>query len=303
MLAMDINSLTISPDLFYSKNPTETWKPRCLSKITPNILTEISKNKPTKSSKNTDKKVVKRKVFKKFKGPQLGRIEKVRNSFVKRKLIKKTNVGGVLPQRYNNNNVVKPVTKKEEIKLQKEIKAQEEEIQKRRYVDENRVLKAKRRKGSGFKFFKSKNADGEQENESEDSDSELVPEIRDFTPTSSADTSRVEQTSNLVIDPEAFEDDLEPETDSSLIESLLHNLEKPEYKTPQKEQEAFSLDSLIGTLEGNEAEEEKKQPKVKFLGFGSNQLQIDAGQSKFGLVECKECGFSYNVSSKFLQVS
>lgn len=286
---MDISNLTIPPDLFYSKNPSETWKPRCLSKITPTQVRKEVAKKPLK----------KRKVFKKFNGPQLGRIEKVHNKFIKKKLIKKKL--GVLKEikQISNNNVVKLPTKKEETKLQKAIKAKEEEIKKRLYIDENRVVKAKRRKGSGFKFFKSKNGQEEEEKEPEESDDDLVPEIRDYTPPSSADTSRIvqknlEKTKNFVVDPEAFEDDAEPEIDGTIIESLLQNLEE----TPVKQ--AFTLDSLIGTLEGTGSEEaekeQKKQPKPKFMGFGDNQLQIDAGQTKFGLVECKECGFSYNVS-------
>jgi N-acetyltransferase len=35
---------------------------------------------------------------------------------------------------------------------------------------------------------------------------------------------------------------------------------------------------------------------TKFFGFGHNQLQIDAGQKKFGITECKDCGLNYNTN-------
>ena len=305
---MDISNLTIPPNLFYSKNPTETWKPRCLSKITPIQISEATKKIQSKTSV---KIVKKRKVFKRFSGPQLGRIDKVRKAFVKKKLIQKKT--GILQEKSadNNNiatkNIAKLPTKKEEIQLQKEIKLKDQEILKRIYVDENSKVKAKRRKASGFKFFKSKNSeDAEEEHSLEERENELVPEIRDFTPTSSADTSlasekKTENISNLVV--EAFEDDAEPVFDGTIIESLLQNLDEDEGETEEeqtKSEAEYTLDSLIGTLEGVEDEEPKievkKKLKVKLMGLGNNQLQIDAGQSKFGLVECKECGFSYNVS-------
>lgn len=303
---MDISNLTIPPNLFYSKNPAETWKPRCLSKITPIKISESTKKKQSKTSA---KIVKKRKVFKRFSGPQLGRIEKVRNAFVKKKLIKKKTA--ILQEKSaDNNNIAKLPTKKEEIQLQKEIKLQDQEILKRIYVDENHKAKAKRRKGSGFKFFKSKNsedAEGE-EHRSEEIESELVPEIRDFPPPSSADTSQAyEQKTENILNLEAFEDDAEPVIDGTIIESLLQNLDEGEAEAEKEKTQSdpeYTLDSLIGTLEGVESEEPKievkKQLKTKLMGLGNNQLQIDAGQSKFGLVECKECGFSYNVGLESL---
>ena len=304
---MDISNLTIPPNLFYSKNPNETWKPRCLSKITPIQITEATKKKQSKISEKVAKK---RKVFKRFSGPQLGRIEKVRNIFDKKKLIKKKTA--ILQEKSaDNNNITKLPTKKEEIQLQKEIKVQDLEILKRIHVDENHKLKAKRRKGSGFKFFKSKNSEDaeEEEHQSGEHESELVSEIRDFTPPSSANTSQVDdlKTTNRqdenVQELETFEDDTEQVIDGTIIESLLQNLEEGEAEAEEKEiqsEAGYTLESLIGTLEGVESEEPKikvkKQLKPKLKGLGSNQLQIDAGQSKFGLVECKECGFSYNVS-------
>ena len=304
---MDISNLTIPPNLFYSKNPNETWKPRCLSKITPIQITEATKKKQSKISEKVAKK---RKVFKRFSGPQLGRIEKVRNIFDKKKLIKKKTA--ILQEKSaDNNNITKLPTKKEEIQLQKEIKVQDLEILKRIHVDENHKLKAKRRKGSGFKFFKSKNSEDaeEEEHQSGEHESELVSEIRDFTPPSSANTSQVDdlKTTNRqdenVQELETFEADTEQVIDGTIIESLLQNLEEGEAEAEEKEiqsEAGYTLESLIGTLEGVESEEPKikvkKQLKPKLKGLGSNQLQIDAGQSKFGLVECKECGFSYNVS-------
>lgn len=306
---MDISNLTIPPNLFYSKNPSETWKPRCLSKITPaQISKEVAKNKTTNSTKSARKR---KKPIKFANTPQLGRIGKVRNAFVKKKLLKKS---AVLKEKSTNNNnivIIKPPTKQEEHQLQKEIEQKEEEIKKRWYAKENLAATKKRRKGSNFKFFKSKNAQESFEKESSEDEDGLVPEIRDFTPTSSADTSRViqekpENTSKLVVDPEDFEDDCEPEIDGTIIESLLQNLDdvdtEVESHVKHPEQSVFSLDSLIGTLEGTGGEEQEPQVKnskplkLKYMGIGNNQMQIDAGQKKFGIVECKECGFSYNVS-------
>jgi len=84
------------------------------------------------------------------------------------------------------------------------------------------------------------------------------------------------------------------------IESLLENLEEDE--TPidpiklRSSPSLTSIDNLIYTLEKKPSEESIPARK-KFMGVGDNQLQIDAGQKKFGLVECKECGFQYNASS------
>lgn len=67
-------------------------------------------------------------------------------------------------------------------------------------------------------------------------------------------------------------------------------------------EEPSAMDTIeIETLKVSQADkkvsqEPMKKPKLKFMGLGDKQLQIDAGQKKFGLVECKECGFSYNVS-------
>lgn len=62
------------------------------------------------------------------------------------------------------------------------------------------------------------------------------------------------------------------------------------------------MDALINILEGNEESPPSTKASVtgvkqkKWLGMGNNQLQIDAGQDKFGIVECTECQFQYNTN-------
>lgn len=297
---MDISNLTITPDLFYPKNTSDTWKPRCLSKVP---STQIPKKKlEAVNTKNVKKR------FKKLmsNGPMLGRIGKIRNMGLKKNMLKKKAVvlkemsGNVIGLKKNNNNVKAP-TKQEEIKLLKHMKIMEKEAQERLFVDMNLNIKRKRSKGSSFKFFKSKNCQAEDEKESSLIDDDLVPEIQNYSPTSSAETSwKVQEKPRLIIDPEDFEDDCEPVIDGNVIESLLETLNdtNTSFKTSKMSQKTsvFSLDSLIETLEATGDKEAKKKPKVKFLGFGNNQLQIDAGQKNFGFAECKDCGFSYNVS-------
>ena len=58
------------------------------------------------------------------------------------------------------------------------------------------------------------------------------------------------------------------------------------------------IDDLESTTEYNDAvESTTNRSKSKYLGIGSNQMQIDAGQKHFGIKECKDCGFQYNVSN------
>jgi hypothetical protein len=280
---MNLDNLTIPPELFYSKTTNEkTWKPKTLTKIPIQIVKDFkSKIGHTK---------------RKFKvngghhgGPELGRIGKIKRKILRKK---KTKTSGVLKEKKSENSMIdnnssfRVRTKQEEREILKEIKAKEESIKKRLYnVDEN-LKKKTRARGSSFKFFKSKNS--QDEASSSDESDDLVPEIRDFNVTIQAEIHEPPQESF-----EAFEDDVDPDLDGTtlVIESLLKNLAK----TPRKEPESIeTLDSLIGTLEGTAIEAPAK-PKPKFMGLGENQLQIDAGQKKFGLVECKECGFSYNV--------
>ena len=108
-----------------------------------------------------------------------------------------------------------------------------------------------------------------------------------------------------------FEDDMEPEfnTDKVNIESLLEQLDgedsnglsqNNEQPTPQ------TLDSVIDILQSVGIQqlsspilngvERVPIKSSKFMGMGTRQLQLDAGQKKFGIVDCKECGLHYNVS-------
>lgn len=58
------------------------------------------------------------------------------------------------------------------------------------------------------------------------------------------------------------------------------------------------IDDLEATPEkADNVESTTNRPKSKYLGIGNNQMQIDAGQKNFGIKECKDCGFQYNVST------
>jgi hypothetical protein len=216
----------------------------------------------------------------------------------------------------NNNNSVKPPTKQEERATLKELKKQDESIKRSMY---SVAKKRKKSKGSSsFKFFKTKNASTEESSSSDESE-DLVPEIRDFPESKSspepkmkvpAKSPRKAYTSILM--DETFEDFADTDINGTTfaIESLLMNLDTTEIDTTiplmkPVEANTTTLESLIETLEGVPAAEKIKTPekrptkeakKVRFMGLGENQMQLDAGQKKFGLVECKECGFSYNVS-------
>lgn len=327
---MDLNNFTIPPELFYSSAPSETWKPKKQAPISPKASPKaiVTKHFPTNTT-------FKRKKFKISGGPELGRIGKIRRVFTKKKQpLKQKALGRVLTEKssniiqhlkglpddheqlkkatYNNNITVKPPTKEEERLLRKEIKEKEDIIQKRLFNNEN--FERKRFKGSSFKFFKSKNVRGDESDPSTTEDDDLVPEIRDYSSKPSSGKTHIVQAdihqTPAIVDPIPFEDEADGEPDSTtiIIESLLQNLDEPECETSMeisnKATTAMTgLDSLIATLEGEpaakkvqeEARAEVKQ-KLKIMGLGKNQLQIDAGQKKFGFVECKECGFSYNVS-------
>lgn len=304
---MDLSNFTISPDLFYSKSPNELWKPKSLQKITPVQITKIVK-------KTNDRQIVpRRKVHKKSKSktvsPQLGRLRKLKRFSLKKLIKKKLNLANSKkPEQANNENkntvnTTKPMTIQQQKVVASLVKRQEEEICKKRYFQPPKSVIPKRAKGSSYKLFKSKNVRQETESSTE-SENDLVPEIRDFSDQSIVLQSPPPTKSTAsILDPVPFEDDdAEPElVINNVIESLLQNLDgegdESSSETP-KEMEVSSLDGLIDTLEGITAEQapEKVKQKSKFMGMGENQMQIDAGQKKFGLVECKDCGFSYNVS-------
>lgn len=328
---MDINSLTIPPELFYSKAPGEVWKPKKREVLTPK---EVKKHFATTTT-------FKRKKSKTNSGPELGRIGKIRRNFIKKKILKKkqSNVlkeksGNIIqkensPTTNNNNSIsLKPPTKHDERILLKEIKEKEAIIQKRMFCDQN--VPRKRLSGSSFKFFKSKNDRDEENDPSSAEDNDLVPEIRDFSSQQHSVTEQIllsekhskkpETIQEVLVDLIPFEEEADVDLDgtSIVIESLLHDLDGLESETniptPLNDSStATCLDNLIATLEGTaEVEKDKKEvkavkvevkQKAKFMGLDRNQLQIDAGQKKFGLVECKECGFSYNVSFSIISIA
>lgn len=328
---MDLNNLTIPPELFYSKSPSGTWKTsKSLVKITPvQIARQIAKKlKQTQAKQKVSLKVFhKRKKYKLSNVPELGRSGKIKRSLIKKKFLKKKTTtvlqektGNILSHennQFNNNVPVKPITKKDQEKILKEIKLKENSIQQRLFNNENH--QRKRIKGSSFKFFKSKNI-RESEGEESDENDELVPEIHDFAdntlklPQDNTKYYMPEVTSIAMIidDPAPFDDEAEFELEKTtmVIECLLKELEADDKNAPVNEPatSAVSLESLIATLEGSptkgssqkKIQEDKTvsdqvKRKTKLKGFGESQLQIDAGQKKFGFVECKECGFSYNV--------
>lgn len=308
---MDLSNFTISPDLFYSKTPNELWKPKSLQKITPAQIT-----KSVKKTKQGRPIIHRRNVHKKSKNktssPQLGRLHKLKRFSLKKLIKKKLNLGSKKTKTVNKENsntvnvsaTVKPATIQQQKAIAKTIQRQEEEISKKRYFQAPKSMIAKRAKGSSYKLFKSKNVREETESSSE-SDDDLVPEIRDFDHSgiSIGQSPPSKPTASILLDPVPFEDeDAEPElVSTNVIESLLQNLDgeadESSSETP-KASELSSLDGLIETLEGGKIEKatEKVKQKAKVMGMGTNQMQIDAGQKKFGLVECKDCGFSYNVS-------
>lgn len=58
------------------------------------------------------------------------------------------------------------------------------------------------------------------------------------------------------------------------------------------------IDDLETTPKKSDAlESTTNRSKSKYLGIGNNQMQIDAGQKNFGIKECKDCGFQFNVSN------
>lgn len=319
---MDLSKFTIPPELFYSKSPSDIWKPpKSAVKVTPvQISKKLKKNEATKRVP-LHRVSHQRKKYSTTSVPQLGRIGKLSRSFIKKKLLKKKLSSGVLKESGNvlkfspknlNSNSLKLPTKKEERIFLKETQEKEQSNQKRLFSIQN--YSRKRFKGSSFKFFKSKNG-RESEDETSEENDDLVPEIRDFSDNQStpkADVFKPNSTA-ILLDPAPFEaeDEVELEKTTVVIESLLKELDETDEieNAPQNESEnsELTLDSLIATLEGSPNTLSKYQEvkavatdqkrKNKKMGFGENQLQIDAGQKKFGFVECKECGFSYNVST------
>lgn len=310
---MDLNSLTISPDLFYSKTSNELWKPRSLQKVTPVQITKTMKK--TKASRFIPRRSGHKKSKSKTTSPQLGRLGKLKRfrlkKLTKKKLIlgKSTKTAAANKENKDISNEIqaaKPMTIQQQKIMTKTVQRQEEEISKKRYFQPPKSITPKRAKGSSYKLFKSKNVREETDSSSESED-DLVPEIRDFSDPSGTSVRQPSPPSkpsaSILIDPLPFEDEeVEHElVSTNVIESLLQNLDgEEEENSPEatKASEVSSLDSLIDTLQGNTVEKstETVKPKTKFMGLGKNQMQIDAGQKKFGLVDCKECGFSYNVS-------
>lgn len=111
-----------------------------------------------------------------------------------------------------------------------------------------------------------------------------------------------------------FEDDKESEfiSDNANIESLLEQLdgEEPTQDSTQNCSEPRVLQTLDGVIDilQNVGIQKIASPistvvgnvtskPTKFLGIGTKQLQLDAGQKKFGIVDCKDCGLHYNVSA------
>lgn len=174
---MNLDGLTIPPNLFYSKTPSDTWKPKLKIVITP---AQIRKNFPKSSSSIKKKKQVKKRLSD---GPMLGRISKIKKKLIKNNLIKKTKTGNpqkkALENNNNNNNIAsEPVTKTQERQILREIKKQDEAVCKRLYVDDHKPER-RRSPGKSFKFFKSKNANQSSSSTNESDDDNLVPEIRD----------------------------------------------------------------------------------------------------------------------------
>lgn len=107
-----------------------------------------------------------------------------------------------------------------------------------------------------------------------------------------------------------------PAKDTSVavtIEALLENLESDDEESPMSPQNNINnkpnpttiqnvIDDLESTPEKSDVETTINRSKSKYHGIGTNQMQIDAGQKNFGIKECKDCGFQYNVSNfrKFL---
>jgi len=245
---MDLNKLTIPPDLFYSKRPNDIWKPRkVLAKITPEQITKefqkIPKAKVLLNAANKGKK------FRNM-GPELGRIGKVRSSLMKKKLIKKTNklqeksVNVNTKELENNND---STNRKKEQDLLKKIKENGEEIQKKFLSNENfSPVRKRNTKRSSFKFFKTRNA-RESEEESDESD-DLVQDIRDFA-SSSPEANKSFELSEAGKDEKA-----------NGIENLLKEFDysdEDEGPSRDKASTEMTLENLIATLEGSPPDESK----------------------------------------------
>lgn len=299
---MDLSELTIPPELFYSKTLTNAWKPKAFPRITP---TEITK--ALKKSRNVTQR---RKNTRKARAPILGRIGNIKPIKKKKFVKKKSHIQAKSDEILDKENVNKTVSinrtsVQNERTLLKEIKEKEEVLRKRMFSSNS--VKRKRSKGSSFKFFKSKN-DRESSSESDD----LLSDIQDYSDdsfvTSNTSSGAVQSSISILPDEAPFEGDEDEELDGTVkaIESLLKGLDTADNETANDkvtatkndyESPSLTQDGLIDTPGGETPEISKKvEIKKKFMGFGSNQLQIDAGQKKFGLVECKDCGFSYNVS-------
>lgn len=246
---MDLNKFTIPPELFYSKKPSNIWKPRkILAKITPAQITKefqkIPKAKVSLNAAHKSKKL--RNIV-----PELGRIGKIRSSLMKKKLIQKPgpkmlqeiseNVNRMETEdsKLNNNNP-KMRSSKEEQDFIKKIKDNDEEIQKRLLSNENFSPARKPvTTGSSFKFFKTKNLQDSEE-ESDESD-DLVQEW-DFASSSPEANKSCESA------------EAEKDKKSSEIENLLKEFDySDEDEVPSSDcaTSGMTLENLIATLEGS----------------------------------------------------
>lgn len=162
----------------------------------------------------------------------------------------------------------------------------------------------------------------------EESEDDLVPEIKSFLPSNNYCSETVTYASNSFEEgkkmkltvvqtnlPSVILLDL-PAKDTSVavtIEALLENLESDDEEPPMTPRNNINvkpnsttiqnvIDDLETTPEKSDVETTINRPKSKYIGIGNNQMQIDAGQKNFGIKECKDCGFQYNVSNirKFL---
>lgn len=208
---MDISNLTIPSNLFYSSSTVGTPKPRCLTKLTP---MQIAKNMKTKNS-DPNVKNWKRPGCKKHKSikairPQLGRIKKTKKIVKTKRVLKENNNNNESVQESTENNI--PTSVKPEIK-------------------------SPERPVTPFRFFKSRNKDTPTHSKTEKT---------------SSDESKDDHYSLLQFDSQEEDDEVQKTTKT--IEALLSNLgdsqEQEDHDSRDSEVSGYTLDGLIGTLEG-----------------------------------------------------
>ncbi|CAO1312383.1 unnamed protein product [Diamesa serratosioi] len=314
---LDMDNYTIPPELFYSKSLMESCKRKSF-KVFPSIPIIVT-NKKAITPKRSAVRSNRRRVNKHSSCPELGRLGNVSRRIVKKKKpvkVLKLKTDNIQPENNNTTEVSKTVDKlnpeclmpsslpqpcPQKSKASKdEVKKMEELIKKRFYVDEN--YEPQRLKGKSFKFFKTKNARPDES--SEESEDDLVPEIRSYSPSNNRCSESAAFPAN------SFEEELAP-TESPgkvTIEALLENLESDDDETSMSspiitstQSNSATIQNVIDDLESIPENNEIVQSttnrlKTKYLGIGSNQMQIDAGQKNFGITECKDCGFQYNTN-------